>query len=183
MSWYETLNDYFPVEEMKSKEHVEALLKERSDVYRIDHGPTHVLLYVEGTDFVFIDYLLVSRAARGQGMGKALLDKMKAIGKPVLLEVEAEDYDDSDTVKRHRFYAREGFRRAERVTYRRRSLATGEDNELEILYWCPDAETSDADVHAHMTKIYEHVHTWRDREFYGEAYQPVEEVLTLDDAA
>ena len=38
-------------------------------------------------------------------------------------------------------------------------------------------------MHAHMTAIYEHVHTWRDREFYGEAYQPVEEVLLLDGAA
>ena len=179
MPWYETLNEYFPVEEMKSREHVEALLRERSDVYRIDHGPTHVLLFVEGQDFVFVDYLLVSRAARGQGLGQKLLDRLKALGKPVLLEVEPEDYDDTDTVKRHRFYAREGFRRAEQVRYRRRSLATGEENELEILYWSPDPETTDADVHAHMTAIYEHVHTWRDREFYGASYQPAAEVLTL----
>ena len=181
MPWYDTLNEYFPVEEMKSRQHIEALLAERADVYRIDHGPTHVLLFVEGTDFVFIDYLLVSSAARGQGLGRHLLDRLKALGKPILLEVEPADYDDSDTLKRHRFYEREGFRRAERVSYRRRSLATGEVNELEILYWSPRPETTDADVHAHMTAIYEHVHTWRDREFYGASYQPTDEVLTLDE--
>ncbi|MCY7602794.1 GNAT family N-acetyltransferase, partial [Bacillus altitudinis] len=29
MNWYEKLSEYFPIEEMKSKEHMEALLKER----------------------------------------------------------------------------------------------------------------------------------------------------------
>ncbi|MDT0631869.1 GNAT family N-acetyltransferase [Rubrivirga sp. S365] len=182
MSWYDKLNEYFPVEEMKSKQHVEALLAERSDVYRIDQGPNHVLLYVEGTDFTFVDYLLVTAGARGQGLGRTLLDRLKAIGKPILLEVEPASYEDTDTVKRHRFYEREGFRRAESFTYRRRSLATGEENDLEILYWSPDPSTSDADVYDHMRAIYEHVHTWRDREFYGESYQPADEVLRFADA-
>jgi hypothetical protein len=28
-----------------------------------------------------------------------------------------------------------------------------------------------------MRHVYEQVHTWRDHEFYGEAYQPVEEAV------
>ena len=32
MHWYEKLNQYFPVEEMKSKEHMETLLKDRPDI-------------------------------------------------------------------------------------------------------------------------------------------------------
>ena len=32
MNWYEKLNQYFPIVEMKSKEHMEALLKERSNI-------------------------------------------------------------------------------------------------------------------------------------------------------
>jgi GNAT superfamily N-acetyltransferase len=181
MSWYDQLNDYFPLVEMKSKQHLEELLAERSDVYRIDHARTHVLLYVEGTDFVFVDYILVTKEARGQGIGKKLLNQLKAIGKPILLEVEPADYEDTDTIKRHRFYEREGFRRAETLKYRRRSIATGQINELEILYWSPEP-TTDEEIYTHMRKIYEHVHTWCDKEFYGESYQPADEALYLDGA-
>ena len=180
MSWYDQLNSYFPLVEMKSKQHLEELLAERSDVYRIDHARTHVLLYVEGTDFVFVDYILVTKEARGQGIGQKLLNQLKAIGKPILLEVEPADYADTDTIKRHRFYEREGFRRAETLKYRRRSIATGQVNELEILYWSPDPATTDEEIYTHMRKIYEHVHTWRDKEFYGESYQPADEALYLD---
>lgn len=181
MSWYEQLNTYFPIEEMKSRRHVEALLEERDDVYHVDRGEHHTLLYVEGEEFVFVDYLLVTAGARGQGLGRQLLDKLKAKGKPILLEVEPEDYQDTDTVKRQRFYAREGFRHAGGVRYRRRSLATGEVNELEVLVWSPDDDATDAEVYRWMRATYEHIHTWRDREFYGKSYQPADEVLTLDE--
>lgn len=180
MHWYEKLTRYFPIEEMKSRAHVEALLRERSDIYHVDHGENHVLLTVEGRDVVFVDYLLVAKEARGQGLGKRLLDRLKQKGKPILLEVEPQDYDDTDTVKRQRFYEREGFRHAERLRYRRRSLATKEVNELEILLWCPDGRTTDEEVFDHVRAIYEEVHTYRDLEFYGERYQPTHEVLTLD---
>lgn len=180
MHWYEQLRRYFPIEEMKSQAHIEALLKERSDVYHVDHGPQHVLVYIEAASFVFVDYLLVAQAARGQGLGRQLLDRLKAKGKPIVLEVEPQDYADTDTLKRQRFYQREGFRHAERLLYERRSLATQQMNTLEILYWCPDATTTDEAVYAHMKAIYEHIHTYRDLEFYGESYDPVHEVLTLE---
>ena len=180
MHWYEKLNQYFPVEEMKSREHMETLLRERGDVYHKDEGPHHVMMYVEADDFVFIDYVFVAAEARGQGLGRKLLDSLKAKGKPIILEVEPLDYEDSDTVKRRRFYDREDFRHAERVGYRRRSLATGRENELEILYWTP-GEHGEDDVFDAMRRTYEHIHTFRDEEFYGESYQPVEEVLTLDE--
>ncbi|MFP3421940.1 GNAT family N-acetyltransferase, partial [Bacillus sp. SIMBA_161] len=43
MNWYEKLNQYFPVQEMKSKEHMDTLLKEKGSVYYKDEGPYHVL--------------------------------------------------------------------------------------------------------------------------------------------
>lgn len=183
MHWYDKLNCYFPIAEMKSRTHMETLLEERADVYFKDESPLHVLMYAEFSDFVFVDYLLVMREARGQGLGAKLLAKLKAAGKPILLEVEPLDYEDTDTVKRQRFYEREGFRRAERIAYRRRSLDTGEINPLEILYWTPGDEPIEEAVYEHMAAMYRRVHTWRDREFYGEAYQPVDEALTLEDAA
>ncbi|PGS56812.1 GNAT family N-acetyltransferase [Bacillus sp. AFS041924] len=178
MHWYEKLNQYFPVEEMKSKEHMETLLKERSEIYHKDEGPHHVLMYAELDDFVFIDYLFVSKDARGQGLGYKLLEKLKKKGKPIILEVEPVNYDDTDTEKRLRFYKREGFEHAKSIGYNRRSLATQEVNPMEILYWSPSNESEEM-IYKAMKKTYNMIHTYRDKHFYGESYQPVEEVLTF----
>lgn len=147
MHWYEKLNQYFPIEEMKSREHIELLLEEQSDIYHKDEGPNHVLIYVEFDDFIFVDYLFVSKNARGQGLGHKLIDKLKAKGKAIILEVEPVNYEDTDSEKRLRFYAREGFNHASTIGYSRRSLATNEVNDMEILYWTSKDETEE--------KIYE----------------------------
>ncbi|MBM7691287.1 ribosomal protein S18 acetylase RimI-like enzyme [Peribacillus deserti] len=180
MHWYEKLNQYFPIEEMKSKEHMETLLKEKSDIYHKDEGPNHVLMYVELDSFVFIDYLFVSKDARGEGLGRKLLDKMKRKEKPIILEVEPVNYEDTDTEKRLRFYKREGFEHAQRIGYRRRSLATKQINEMEILYWAPNNEPEEVIFEA-MKKTYDMIHTYKDQHFYGNSYQPVDEVLTYNE--
>ncbi|MCK0472621.1 N-acetyltransferase [Halalkalibacter sp. APA_J-10(15)] len=180
MNWYKKLNQYFPIEEMKSKEHMELLLKEKADIYYKDEGPHHVLMYVETDDFVFVDYLFVSKEARGQGLGKQLLQALKEKNKPIILEVEPIDYEDTDSRKRQRFYNREGFKHAQSIGYRRRSLATNEINELEILYWSPTNE-SERSIYEKMRHTYENIHTYKDKELYGESYQTVEEVLTYEE--
>lgn len=180
MHWYEKLNQYFPIEEMKSKEHMETLLDEKSEIYHKDEGPHHVLMFVELDHFVFIDYLFVSKDARGQGLGRKLLAKMKEKGKPIILEVEPVNYKDTDTEKRLRFYKREGFKHAQSIGYRRRSLATKEINAMEILYWAPHNE-SEEKIYEAMKTTYELVHTYKDKQFYGESYQKVEDVLTFDE--
>jgi hypothetical protein len=179
MHWYEKLNQYFPVEEMKSKQHMETLLKERAEIYHKDEGPNHVLMYAELDNFVFIDYLFVSNNARGQGLGHKLLDKMKRKEKPIILEVEPINYDDTDTEKRLRFYKREGFQHATAIGYSRRSLATKEINDMEILYWAPNDE-SEEDIFDAMKKTYNLIHTYKDEHFYGESYEPVEKVLIFN---
>ncbi|WP_066072699.1 GNAT family N-acetyltransferase [Neobacillus soli] len=180
MHWYEKLNQYFPIEEMKSREHMESLLKERSDIYHKDEGPNHVLMYAELDNFVFIDYLFVSSNARGQGLGHKLLEKLKRKGKPIILEVEPVNYDDSDTEKRLHFYKREKFGHAGSIGYERRSLATNEVNKMEILYWAPNDESEEMIFEA-MKKTYDMIHTYKDQHFYGESYEPVEEVLTFSE--
>ena len=178
MHWYEKLNQYFPIVEMKSKEHMEALLKDRSDIYYKDEGPYHVLMYVELDYFIFIDYLLVLKESRGQGLGHKLLEKLKEKEKPIILEVEPVNYEDSDTEKRLHFYKREGFLHAQSIGYHRRSLATKEINSLEILYWAPHHESEEVIFDA-MRKTYNLIHTYKDTDFYGEPYQPADEVLTF----
>ena len=180
MNWYEKLSQYFPIEEMKSREHMESLLKELPDIYHKDEGRYHVLMYAELDNFVFVDYLFVSKDARGQGLGHKLIEKLKQKGKPIILEVEPVKYEDSDTEKRLHFYKREGFEHAKSIGYMTRSLSTKENFELEILFWAPDGETEEMIFEA-MKKTYDMIHTYKDLYFYGESYQPVNEVLTFNE--
>ncbi|WP_335869966.1 GNAT family N-acetyltransferase [Bacillus sp. 2205SS5-2] len=180
MHWYEKLNQYFPIEEMKSKEHMESLLKDKGDIYHKDEGKHHVLMYAELEEFTFIDYLFVSKESRGQGLGHKLIEKLKAKNKPIILEVEPVDYEDTDSEKRLHFYKREGFEHATNIGYRRRSLATNEINQMEILYWAP-AGNSEESIFDAMKKTYRMIHTYNDEKFYGASYQPVEEVLSLEE--
>jgi GNAT superfamily N-acetyltransferase len=180
MNWYEKLNQYFPIEEMKSKKHMETLLKERSDIYHKDEGKNHVMMYAELNDFIFIDYIFVSKDARGEGLGHKLLEKLKKKGKPIILEVEPVNYEDTDSEKRLKFYQREDFKHADSIGYERRSLATNEVNKMEILYWAPNNE-SEADIYEAMIKTYNMIHTFKDEEIYGESYQPVSEVLSYEE--
>jgi predicted GNAT family acetyltransferase len=179
MNWYEKLNQYFPVEEMKSKQHMELLLKEKGDIYHKDEDQYHVMMYAELKDFIFIDYVFVSKDARGQGIGHKLLDKLKQKGKSIILEVEPVDYEDTDSEKRQKFYQREGFKHAESIGYRRRSLATNKINEMEILYWSP-SNASEQTIFENMKKTYEEIHTYKDEELYGQSYQNVDDVLTFE---
>ncbi|WP_226037649.1 GNAT family N-acetyltransferase [Aquibacillus saliphilus] len=179
MNWYEKLNKYFPVEEMKSKEHMEMLLKEKGDVYYKDEGPYHVLMYAEFKSFIFIDYVYVSAQSRGQGLGHKLMEKLKKKNKPIILEVEPVDYEETDSEKRLRFYQREGFLHAQSIGYNRRSLATNKENPMEILYWTPEDEGEEA-IYNKMKQMYEDIHTYKDEQIYGKSYQPVDEVLSYD---
>ncbi len=181
MNWYEKLNQYFPIEEMKSKEHMELLLKEKGNIYHKDEGPHHVMMYVEMDDFIFIDYLFVSKDARGQGLGKKLLNKLKEKQKPIILEVEPVNYEDTDTEKRLNFYEREGFHHAKAIGYQRRSLATKEITELEILYWSPEDDDEET-IYEKMKQTYEMIHTYKDEQLYGESYQDVDEVLSFKES-
>lgn len=179
MNWYDKLSKYFPVEEMKSKQHMDILLAEKGDIYHKDEGPYHVLMYAEFDSFIFIDYLWVSAESRGQGIGHKLIEKLKKRNKPIILEVEPIDYDDTDTKKRLRFYKREDFSHAQSIGYNRRSLATNEETPMEILYWSPNNQSEEM-IYEQMRKMYETIHTYKDKEIYGESYQSVDEVLHFD---
>lgn len=180
MHWYDKLNEYFPIEEMKSQDHMEALLEDFPEFYHKDEGKYHVLMYVEADEFIFIDYLFVSAESRGMGIGRQLMEKLKAKDKPIILEVEPVNYKDSDTKKRLKFYQREGFRHASSIGYKRRSLATKEINEMEILYWAPNGEEEDIVLEA-LVKTYQKIHTYKDKHFYGESYEPADEAIQVKD--
>jgi hypothetical protein len=49
---------------------------------------------------------------------------------------------------------------------------------MEILYWATIKDAEELIFEA-MRKTYDKIHTYKDQHFYGESYQPVEEVLTF----
>ena len=180
MSWYDKLNEYFPIEEMKSKKHIDILLEEKNDIYFKSESEKHVLLYVEKEEYIFIDYLLVTKQSRGDGVGKTLLNHLKTKNKPIILEVEPASPEDRDSGKRLNFYKREDFLHASSIIYERRSLATSEFNRMEILYWSP-SDVSEKAILDSMQDVYKEIHTYKDQYIYGKAYQPVHEVLRTEE--
>ena len=179
MTWYNKLKEYFPLEEMKSKEHFEALLNNKDKNYFLDEGKNHILLYAEREKFIFIDYLYVIGNVRGNGIGKKLLDDLKLKGKSIFLEVEPANETEEDTERRLRFYKREGFQHASSVYYKKTSPVTEEEVELEILYWSPDPAIMDHEVLNGMQDIYRELHTYKDMELYGRSFEPTEQALKI----
>jgi hypothetical protein len=165
---------------MKSKKHFEILFHEKKEIYQLEESKDHLLVYFEKSDYIFIDYILVAESSRGKGIGSTVLDLLKGKGKAIILEVEPVDYEDTDTEKRLRFYKREGFEHASSIGYRRRSLATNEVNPMEILYWSPTDAGEEA-IYEGMKATYEQIHTYKDKELYGESYDKVDQVLTYDE--
>lgn len=94
--------------------------------------------------------------------------------------MEPINYDDTDSEKRLKFYSREGFRHARAIGYNRKSLATDEETPMEILYWSPRGDSEEI-IYSQMKKMYEDIHTYKDKEIYGKKYQPSEEVLRYNE--
>ncbi|WP_156154105.1 hypothetical protein [Domibacillus tundrae] len=87
-TWYTALKEYFPANEMKSKEHFDLLLSDKEALYKIEEGPEYVLVYFEKEDFLFVDYMLVQSRNRSEGIGSKVINQLKHKNKPIILEVE-----------------------------------------------------------------------------------------------
>ena len=70
------------------------------------------------------------------------------------------------------------FTHAQRIGYNRRSLATGENTVLEILYWSP-TDSGEEEIYNAMTQTYDEIHTYKDETFYGQKYDPTDKVLVF----
>lgn len=178
MDWFEKLNAYFPIVEMKSREHFELLFKDCSQIYKKDESDNHVLVFGEFDSFIFIDYILVLEASRGLGLGQKIMNDVKKKDKLIVLEVEPVRIDDPDTEKRIRFYMREGFQTTPSISYRRRCPVTNGLNEMDILYWSPVKQTEENIIEA-MKKVYVSIHKFKDTQIYGKSLLDVSDVLTF----
>jgi GNAT superfamily N-acetyltransferase len=183
MGWYNKLNDYFPDDEMKKKEQMEALVR-KNPHYKKEETEQYLTLYAEYDDFIFVDYVLVNKNSRGQGIGSKVLDKLKAKGKNIILEVEPVTEDDPYTARRKQFYVSNGFRKAENIEYRR---DVGEDkpryNKMELYYWTPDDETDEQTVGEQMAQAYEDIHLYEFNKYHDREMPDPDDLIRLDESA
>lgn len=176
--WYSRLTDYFPEKEMKSKTHFESLFHEKQGIYQLEESPGHVLVYFENSDYIFIDYILVTQNKRGNGRGSKVLDQLKSKGKAIILEVEPVTQIDPDSERRVRFYEKNGFQRMESIRYERIHLVTDELNKMDIFCWSP-VHRNEEWVYNQMKTVYHEVHAFKAMEHYNCHPQHVSDVLKL----
>lgn len=180
MSWFQRLKGYFPEEEIKSEEQMKALLKDKPNHYYKDESDLHIMIYAEYEEFVFIDFLWVSEKARGKGIGKKLIQKLKDKQKTIILEVEPVDEDDKDTEKRLRFYFREEFKLSKAISYQFQSSVSQSETELKIMYWDKQEKTEEQ-ILDYMITVYEEIHSFKQEKIYGHEPKETSEVLKLED--
>jgi len=164
MEWYKKLSTYFPENEMKDEGQMNALLAHH-EAYHVYQTDSVVATYAKFRNFIFIDYLLVNPNTRGQGIGRKVLDAFKQTGKPIILEVEPPEAEGDDTVRRVKFYERNGFRKAEHIEYTR-SDEDGTLNTMDIYYWPPD-EVSEKTILQQMATVCREIHNFRALKYYG----------------
>ena len=140
--------------------------------------PEYLATYAEYPNFIFIDYLLVDAKTRGKGIGSKVLSWFKRKDKPIILEVEPPDAEDKDTIRRIRFYEKNGFHRAGNIVYTR-SDEDGEPFTMDIYYWHPDL-VSERQVMLDMAKVCREIHNFRALKYYGRLLADPEEVLDWD---
>lgn len=174
MQWYDKLSRYFPEHEMKDQGQMQDLLSHH-EAYRIHETDEFVVTYAEFPNFVFIDYLLVHPKTRGQGMGGKVLNHFKAKGKNIILEVEPPDAEDTDTVRRVRFYERNGFHKAEHIEYTR-SDEDGTPYTMDVYYWSPN-DVSEKTILQQMAVVCREIHNFRALKYYGRLVADPDDVL------
>lgn len=177
-NWFNRLKEYFPEREMKSKEHFEILFQEKQGMYQLMEGTDYIVVYYEQQDYIFIDYILVSGSTRGKGVGTKVINKLKNMGKAIILEVEPISDADQDSEKRVRFYDRHDFLTMRNIGYERIHMVTDELNTMDIYCWSPTSVTEQW-VMEKMGEIYTEVHAYKGNEIYGRNPQKVTEVLWI----
>jgi GNAT superfamily N-acetyltransferase len=173
--WYDRLAEYFPEHELKEKGQLQDLLVHH-DAYKKFETEDFLVAYAEFPTFIFIDYLIVNPNTRGRGVGSKVINHFKQMGKTIILEVEPPDTDDADTVKRIRFYEKNGFRKAEHIEYTR-SDEDGTPFTMDVYYWSPN-EVSERTILEQMSTVCREIHNFRSLKYYGRIVADPDDVLT-----
>jgi GNAT superfamily N-acetyltransferase len=177
LDWYDKLSAYFPETEMKHPGQMEDLLTLEAKYHKAE-AKEYIVTYADFKTFIFIDYLLVNPTIRSRGIGSKLLHAFKKRNKVIILEVEQPDEDDQDTLNRISFYEKNGFKKAEHISYTR-SVEDGEPSSMDIYYWSPHA-TDEKDIMSKMAIICREIHNFNSEKYYGRIVADPDEVLEWD---
>ena len=189
--WYQQLCEFFPVEELKCRAHLESLLSNPDqNHYHLLQTPEFILIYVNhpGLNFIHIDYLYVLPAMRRQGIGSKIINMLKDQypNHLIILEAETEDCpEDREMIaKRLLFYQQHGFQCGRSIAYERIHVITKLPIHLNIHFYVPNTGLThqdsvvDPEYSAFLAFkwVYQNIHSHRSIEWYGVDYEPVEQV-------
>lgn len=182
MGWYQKLAQYFPDEEMKRKEHLEGLIYSNPNYKKVENEQ-YILLYGDYEEFVFVDYVLVSKEARGQGIGSQIIDELKEKQKVIVLEVEPVDPNDPDTAKREQFYLANDFQKAEEIIYYLDvGVSAPELQQMEIYYWSPQGTESVEQLRSYLIQAYQDIHLYQFEQHYERPEPDPQKLVQVDES-
>jgi len=178
VDWYDKLAHYFPENELKHPEQMKALLDNEDTAYRKSETDAYVVTSAEFKEFIFIDYLLINPNYRSQGIGRRVLDTFKKQNKTIILEVEPPDVEDEDSLRRIKFYEKNGFTRAQHIVYTR-SDEDGVANTMDVYFWSP-SDISERQIMKQMALICREIHNFKSQRYYGRIVADPADVLKWD---
>ncbi|MDP2435988.1 MAG: GNAT family N-acetyltransferase [archaeon] len=146
--------------------------------YVFEENEHAVMMYVEGPEFVFVDYIAVDVEQRGMGLGTTmisrLMEKATSQGKFMLLEVDP-PVSPSDQ-KRVSFYERLGLELYLDITYSRMWSYDPSSPPCQMLLMATVGTPADR-VRDAMRNVYTLIHSWNFQCFYGSSPPSVDAIL------
>lgn len=149
----------FPAEERREKEVLTSMLAlPEMQAYAVidENAVAGILVFWELGDFTYLEHIAVNPAIRSKGHGGKILSELKAIAQStILLEVEIPAEEDS--IRRIRFYERNGFTSFPAFSYLQPSY-DGVKSPLPMMLMANDSTISDAQLRAMAYALKRHIY-------------------------
>lgn len=154
---YQDMRSQFPPEELKPYEHLKNLVGNRYKILEvIESEPVGYIILFETEKFIFIDYVAIYKKFHSQGFGGKILERLKETYNKngCFLEVEKPNPQNTNTIRRIKFYERHG---AKKLDFNYIYPASGLPMDL---YYIPYTEESPSkeEIREFIGSLFEHVH-------------------------
>lgn len=156
---YSDMTGQFPIFELKSYEHyIKYFDSDKYCFYRA--GDIGYILFVNIDDYIWVDYLAIFKEYQSMGFGSKILDLIKEEFKNykgIFFEVEKVDFNKINTVKRSKFYVKNGVNPVNNIEY---YYPNDEGGLLMDLYYCPlkDKNPDNKTIKKVISDVFEFIH-------------------------